>query len=559
MTNASPSAMRFGPYRIQDKLGAGGMAVVYKALNEENNTTVALKVLRASYSEDATVVERFKREAVIVNRLRHPYIVPVNAYGELKGRFYLELAYMPGGTLGARFRDRAEISPEETVRLMRNIGSALDFAHRQGVVHRDLKLENVLIDGRGNTLLSDFGIARIADDERMTATGSIVGTPLYIAPEQARGMGADYRSDLYSLAVIAYVLAVGHFPFNGNNIMAVLHQHVSEPVPLPSKVNPNLPTALDTVLLKALAKRPEERYPSADMFIEGFARAMANHRNRNTVVDLRSDPHGKPIIIEGLSTPTKFADDWVREAEAAPSREEAIVALKKALELEPLHSKANRMLFQLEGAKPLRAQTGVSVPTPVNEAELEPLKKSRPRSKTSIWTVVLYVAICLLVLASAFYAASILGLPIAKDIGDLLTGNRPVLEIGGKPVSQIPNVVLTVHPNQVRPLPFAKQIQDTLPNGITHEYVFQAYAGQTMTVSVIFRSVTGKHVSRNIAVLNSEGRDAGCRHKPINADAGDTDVIFSCPIKQAGDWRVRLFGIDGQSTGTYYIVLGRVY
>ncbi|MBZ0289872.1 MAG: serine/threonine protein kinase, partial [Anaerolineae bacterium] len=422
MSEASANTNRFGPYFVQEKLGGGGMAVVYKALNEESGATVALKVLRASLAEQAGMVERFMQEATIVNRLRHPHVVAVNNYGMLKGRFYLELQYMPGGTLAQRFKKPVEIGPQEAVRLLRHVASALDYAHQMGVVHRDLKLENILLDKRGDALLSDFGIARLVDGTRMTATGSVMGTPLYISPEQARGESKmDRRSDLYSMAVIAYLLAVGRFPFNGNNMLAILNQHVTEPVPLPSSINPNLPAALDAVLLKGLAKRPEERYPSADTLVEALARAWSYEEHpTKTRIDLWSDHSGKPIVEKPVTPVTETADDWVQKAAAATDTQEKIAHLKKALELEPLHSKANRMLFQVEGAKSMRQEQRVVTPVPVEE--LAPLKKVNRKKKRGTWFYVGIFGFVMMSLTSTFFVLMVIGSPLPEQVLGIVSG-----------------------------------------------------------------------------------------------------------------------------------------
>lgn len=387
---------QFGPYLVQEKLGGGGMAVVYKALNTETRDKVALKVLRASIMEQPGVVERFKQEAMIANRLQHPNIVRVQNYGSIKGRYFLEMRYMPGGTLAQRFAMPTQIGAQEVIRLLRGVASALDYAHRQSVIHRDLKLENILLDGQGNAALTDFGIARLGDGTRLTATGYVVGTPLYIAPEQARDdAGMDYRVDLYSLAVIAYVLSVGRFPFSGSNMVAIITQHLTQPVPIPTEVNPDLPGAVDSVLLRGLAKQPDERYPSADIFIEAFARAIQDHRTKNTQIDLWSAPEQQQLVSALKPPATESADTLCEKALATKDRYEAIGYLKKALELEPLHSKANRLLFQFEGARSL---SGEVVPAPVRRtptASNNALKSTSPAHKNGngLWLVAVIVAV----------------------------------------------------------------------------------------------------------------------------------------------------------------------
>jgi serine/threonine protein kinase len=560
MAEVTPgSSNRFGPYLVQQKLGGGGMAVVYKALNEESGQTIALKVLRASLSEQPGVVERFKQEATIANRLQHPHIVAVNSYGTQKGRFYLDLQYMPGGTLAQRFKKPIEMGTQEAIRLLRHVSSALDYAHRQGVIHRDLKLENILLDKRGDAGLSDFGIARILDGStRLTATGSVIGTPMYISPEQARGEAhLDHRADLYSLAVIAYVLVAGRFPFNGDNMLAILNQHVSDLVPTPSSINPNLPKNLDVVLLKGLSKRKEERYPSADTFVEALSRAWSSDgQTQNTVIDLWSDHAGRPIVID--KSLTKNADDWVKAAEAAPDTAEAISCLKKALELEPLHSKANRMLFQIEGARSMRPDRPASS-TPVPRAsELAPLKKVNRKGKRGLWFYIGILAFILSSVSTAFFVLSFTGSPIAGQITSLVTGKRPVNEINGTPVRQIPNVVLTIEPYQNKEIRDEQRVSDVLDSGIAHQYYFAAHPGEEVDIGVWFVSPTANRVAHNIAILDPNGNDARglCEYQQLIPGA-DTNVGYFCTINQSGNWQVRIFGIEGESTGAYFITIER--
>jgi serine/threonine protein kinase len=556
MAEAASATNRFGPYLVQQKLGGGGMAVVYKALNEETGATVALKVLRASLSEQPGIVERFKQEATIANRLRHPHIVPVNNYGSLKGRFYLEMQYLPGGTLAQRFKNPTEINTQEAIRLLRDVSSALDYAHKQGVVHRDLKLENILLDRRGDASLTDFGIARIMDGStRLTATGSVIGTPLYISPEQARGEASlDQRADLYSLAVIAYVLTVGRFPFNGDNMLSILNQHVSEVVPLPSQINTNLSTNMDAVLLKGLAKRKQDRYQSADTFVEALARSWSGDGGaRSTIIDLWSDHSGRPIIIE-KPLGGKTADDWVKEAEVAPDTAEAIACLKKALELEPLHSKANRLLFQIEGAKSMRPER--SVPTPVKAEELAPLKKVNRQKKRGFWFYLGIVAFIISSLSTTFFVLSFTGSPLAGQITNIILGKRPVNEIGGTPVRNIPNVVLTVEPYQTKEIRDNQRVNDVLDSGIAHEYYFDVSSGEEVYIAVWFASPTANRVARNVAVLDQNGGDARsqCQSDQFLPGA-DTNIGYICQVRESGRWQVRLFGIDGESTGAYFVTV----
>ena len=557
MAEVTPTMNRFGHYIVQDKLGSCGMAVVYKAQNGETKQTVALKILRSSLMEQAGTVERFKQEATIAERLHHAHIVAVNNFGCVKGRYYLDMQYMTGGTLAERFAQPTEIGSQEVVRLLRNVASALDYAHQQGVIHRDLKLENILLDDKGNASLADFSIARLNDGNKLTATGFVVGTPMTIAPEQARGDAKlDHRADLYSLAVIAYVLAVGRYPFNGNNPLAILHQHLAEPVPPPSLINPNLPKGLDAVLLRGLAKQPADRFPSADMLVEAFARVVSDQSISRTIVDLKTDSAGNPIQLPP-NKKESTADDWVKKAIATENSDEAIGYLKRALELEPLHSKANRMLFTLEGAVPKSSNRSKAV-TPIAAVDLAPLKKvNASRTKRSNWFYAVVVGSILVGISLLFFILMMTGSPIATQIANVISGRRPVTEINGVPLNKVPNAVMQINPQDRTTILFNQKINDTLENGYSHAYVFDTAAGQSIGVGVWFVSDTGQHVSKNVAVFDASGKAAGNRCQLSNTSSGDSAVSVGCQIDQTGQWSVRILGITGESTGPYYVTVER--
>ncbi len=557
MAEATPTMNRFGQYVVQDKLGSGGMAVVYKALNCETNQTVALKILRSSLMEQAGTVERFKQEATIAERLHHAHIVAVNNFGCFKGRYYLDMQYMTGGTLAERFARPTEIGSQEVVRLLRNVASALDYAHKQGVIHRDLKLENILLDDTGVASLADFSIARLNDGNKLTATGFVVGTPMTIAPEQARGDAKlDHRADLYSLAVIAYVLAVGRYPFSGNNPLAILHQHLAEPVPPPTSINPGLPKGLDAVLQKGLAKQPDDRFPSADMLVEAFARVVSDQSISRTIVDLRTDSAGNPIQIVQTKKPDS-ADDWVKKAVITENPDEAIGYLKRALELEPLHSKANRMLFSLEGAVP-KAASNPKVVTSPPSADLSPLKKvNSSNPKRSNWFYAVVVGSILVGISVLFFILMMTNSPIATQIANFVQGRHAVTEINGVPLNKVPNAVMQIYPQDRTTILFGQKINTRLENGYSHAYVFDTLAGQSIGVGVWFVSPTAQHVTKNVVVVDPSGKSAGTRCQSTNTSGDDTAINFACEIDQSGQWSVRILGIDGESTGNYWVNVER--
>ncbi|HSR47088.1 MAG TPA: serine/threonine-protein kinase [Anaerolineales bacterium] len=249
-------------YRLVELIGQGGMATVYRALDTRNLKDVAIKILSSTAVGDRRFVRRFRREAGLVkNVLRHPHIVGVLDYNEVRGLVYLVMPFVSGETLHDRLV-RKRISDAEAARWIGQVAEALDFAHQHGIIHRDIKPSNILINDAGDAFLTDFGLARLIEGSN-TLTGSmLMGTPAYVSPEQGRGKRVDGRSDEYSLGVVMYQLAAGRVPFEGGSPMSTVLMHIQEPVPRPSRFNSALSPAVEKVILRALAKTPEERYPT---------------------------------------------------------------------------------------------------------------------------------------------------------------------------------------------------------------------------------------------------------------------------------------------------------
>jgi tetratricopeptide (TPR) repeat protein/tRNA A-37 threonylcarbamoyl transferase component Bud32 len=250
-------------YEIVELIGEGGMATVYRARQPRLNRDVALKVMLPALAADPTFRERFEREAQAIAKLRHPNILTVHDYGEsADGQLYLVVEYVHGGTLRQRIEE--PISLAQAVELVAQVAEALDYAHRQGVIHRDVKPNNILLTQDGRPLLADFGLARpIQGDRRLTASGMMLGTPDYVAPEQARGLALDGRADIYALGVVLFETLTGRHPYAGETPISVIIKHVSEPMPRPSELNPDVSPALDEVVARATAKSPDQRYPRA--------------------------------------------------------------------------------------------------------------------------------------------------------------------------------------------------------------------------------------------------------------------------------------------------------
>jgi eukaryotic-like serine/threonine-protein kinase len=252
-----------GRYRIVRKLGAGGMADVYLAEDQELGRRVAIKILDGRHANDGQFIERFRREAKNAAALNHPNIVSIYDRGEAEDTYYIAMEYLEGRSLKELIVGRGAAPVNVAIEYARQILSALRFAHRHGIVHRDIKPHNVLVDGEGRVKVTDFGIAR-AGTSQMTETGSIVGTAQYLSPEQARGGEVDQRSDLYSLGVVLYELLTGRTPFDGDTPVEIAMKHLSVVPKAPSELRPGITHELDLVVLRALAKDPEDRYQSAD-------------------------------------------------------------------------------------------------------------------------------------------------------------------------------------------------------------------------------------------------------------------------------------------------------
>jgi serine/threonine-protein kinase len=263
----------FGPYRIVAPLGRGGMAAVYRAHDPALDRDVALKVLPAEFLHDPAFAERFRHEARVAARLEHPHIVPIHGYGIEGGRPWMAMRLLGGGSLADRVR-RGALPPAEAAAVLRDVAGALDYAHARGVVHRDVKPANVLLDEAGRAYLADFGIARMLEGSPIvTATGLIQGSPSYMAPEQAMGTKVDRLADVYALGVMSFECLTGRVPYTGTTPVAILMKHVQEPVPQPPASE--LAPPLAAVVRRALAKAPADRWPSAGAFADALAAAAA--------------------------------------------------------------------------------------------------------------------------------------------------------------------------------------------------------------------------------------------------------------------------------------------
>jgi eukaryotic-like serine/threonine-protein kinase len=275
-------------YEVLRALGSGGMADVYLANDQLLGRQVALKMLSSRYAHDAQFVERFRREASSAAGLNHPNIVQIYDRGEAEGTYYIAMEYLEGRSLKEIILKYAPLSPDLLVSVSVQILEALRFAHRRDVIHRDIKPQNIIIDGDGRVKVTDFGIARAGSAATMTEAGSILGTAHYLSPEQAQGQPVEAASDLYSLGVVMYEMATGKLPFDGDNPVGIAMQHVHERPVAPRTLNSEIPENLEGVILRALGKQPTERYLTAQAML----------------ADLRRVQDGEPV-----SAPAAFVEE----------------------------------------------------------------------------------------------------------------------------------------------------------------------------------------------------------------------------------------------------------
>jgi serine/threonine-protein kinase len=325
-------------YEIGGVLGRGGMAEVHRGRDLRLGREVAVKVLRSDLARDPSFQVRFRREAQAAASLNHPAIVAVYDTGEDRGPTgatpYIVMEYVEGETLRDVLRREGPLPPERAMSLAADICGALDFSHRNGIVHRDVKPGNVMITPQGSVKVMDFGIARAVSDSAatMTSTAAVIGTAQYLSPEQARGEGVDARSDVYSLGCLLYELVTGAPPFTGDSPVAVAYQHVREDPRLPSSINPRVPAELDAILLKAMSKNPANRYQSAADMRSDLLRALAGQRVEATPV--MGDAEKTAIIGAPPGGYGGYGDDdnW-NDDEQARRRKRRIIAIVSVLAL----------------------------------------------------------------------------------------------------------------------------------------------------------------------------------------------------------------------------------
>jgi serine/threonine protein kinase len=284
---------QIGQYQIVDRLAKGGMATVYIAKQTSMGRDVAIKVLPPILLHDDSFLERFNREAEVLSRLQHPHILPVYDYGEYEGLPYIVMAYMRGGTLADRITNEGPIPPPEVVRIVQQLASALEFAHSKGVIHRDFKPSNVLLDEQGNTYLADFGLVKLSESTLQITGTAILGTPTYMAPEQAGPGELTPAADVYALGVAIFQMLTGRVPYDAPTPVGVLMAHATHPVPDIRLMSPHLPHETQQIIMRALAKTVNERFPTptelanALTFALGYSQGLSSQREAAPAAEVR--------------------------------------------------------------------------------------------------------------------------------------------------------------------------------------------------------------------------------------------------------------------------------
>jgi serine/threonine protein kinase len=300
---------RLGQYDILNPIGQGGMATVYKARQESMERDVAVKVIIGQLATNPDFIARFEREARLIAKLQHPHILPVYDFGRDENLLYLVMRLVEGGSLDQRLTAGA-LPINQALRMFTQVASALTYAHDLGIIHRDLKPNNILLDKHDNPYLTDFGIAKImADRSGLTATGAVMGTPSYMAPEQWRGDSVDARTDVYALGCMLYEMLTGDLPFKGDTPFALMYKHFDSMPPSPRTINPDIPDAVGYVISRAIAKDQEERYPSADEMAEDLSIALGGTSFNLTPRSTGTMPVVTPSMVRINENDATFIDD----------------------------------------------------------------------------------------------------------------------------------------------------------------------------------------------------------------------------------------------------------
>jgi serine/threonine-protein kinase len=350
----SLAAALAGQYDIEREIGRGGMGIVYLARDLKLDRPVAIKTLPAHLAGSPDVRERFLREARTAAHLSHPSIVPIHRADEIGGQVFFVMGYVDGESLAQRIQERGRPPFAETVAQLRDVALALGYAHARGVVHRDVKAENILVErATARAVVTDFGIARLAESKQLTATGQVLGTVHYMSPEQVSGEAIDGRSDVYSLGVVAFLALSGKFPFDSDTPSAILVSHVTRPAPRLADVAPDVPVAIAAIVDRCLAKNPNDRFETSGALAEALERA----RGDAAVADREHTESARTLISE-----TQAQSVWRRAAELQSyTSSEPAPALPQPAS-RPARTLSESSAYQLAEVKASAVEAGISEP-----------------------------------------------------------------------------------------------------------------------------------------------------------------------------------------------------
>ncbi len=398
---------QFGPYQLMRLLGRGGMGEVYEAEDTRKHRVVALKLISPQYSGDSVFRARMQREADTAGRLTEPHIVPIHDYGEIDGQFFVEMRMIDGASLRTVLTHYGPIAPARTVVIVRHIAAALDAAHANGVTHRDVKPENILIAGDDFAYLVDFGIARAAADPGLTQSGIAVGTYNYMAPERFTGDDVTYRADIYALACVLGECLTGAPPYRADSVERLIAAHLLEPAPRPSQLRPGrVPLALDQVIARGMAKNPDERYLSAgDLAVAAHeALTVPEQVQEASILRQGHNAYGLAGAVSGVSGVSGVggagAHLWTNYvgAEQQHSRASGPGPVQRSF------SGSETMVAPLppnpavDSWPPAGVSSGVSLGRRSNDFAVQP---PRPRNKRRLWSILGAAAVLLVAVSVA--------------------------------------------------------------------------------------------------------------------------------------------------------------
>jgi tRNA A-37 threonylcarbamoyl transferase component Bud32 len=362
-------------YEVGDVLGAGGMGVVFRARDTRTRRRVAIKVLSPELAADAQIVERFGREGRTAAGLKHPGIVPTYAAGDEGGLHYLVMKYVEGRPLDAILHDEQTVTIAFATRVLCEAAGALAHAHRQGVVHRDVKPENIMVDSKGHVLLTDFGISRVINAKgdattvrKLTQTGGIVGTPHYMAPEHALGYHVDGRTDQYALACVGFQMLAGRLPFDDETLPAILHLHINEAAPPLASLRPDVPPHVAAAIARAMSKSPTNRFDSMEAFATAIAGAPATRPASRRWSWVAA---AAVLLVAGASGGALWVtqNGWVLPSKAAQASVSAVSEAPAATLSQP---PTPEPVIQPAAAQPTAAQPAATQPAATQPAATQP-------------------------------------------------------------------------------------------------------------------------------------------------------------------------------------------